>query len=508
MDCSPPSYQYYSNSFPFIYPGYESTHSNLMSGITTSSSSSSSSPPASSFATSTDYWSTLCVPSANSFLVGAKQLMNSLPLAGFHLTPTGTSLSTVSVTNSLIQAEQIPGFLRQCPRSDGTGHRDSRRSAFFGPYRGDRSFGGLIETDARVIQNDTCHRSSGDRASIVSDGSGYQTISETDFADNYIGLGNTEIPTIGEPFSVEDEDEEDGVDDYEDELLVDENEDDMDCTRTQLNRSADAYLFPNGRRRTHPLGTDLRTGCTIGGLMIHESSSESIKHSANQFHYRRTMSKRGVSCHIPRFRTGTYRKCHSVQIVQRQAANLRERKRMQSINKAFEGLRAHIPTLPYEKRLSKVDTLRLAIGYIHFLQEIVQTHSTDESGSWSKDSAGEDRLSSREDPSDTNEDCVTSRAKIRSADGINHTDANNDDGFQSGSTVRSLLPTGTTTIPGRGGGESMPIRQTATYRGPVQPTKKVILNLPKHGNSFFRTIVSFIVCAIDQTTFSKLIGLF
>lgn len=27
---------------------------------------------------------------------------------------------------------------------------------------------------------------------------------------------------------------------------------------------------------------------------------------------------------------------------------------MQSINDAFEGLRTHIPTLPYEKRLSKV----------------------------------------------------------------------------------------------------------------------------------------------------------
>ncbi|XP_013391376.1 pancreas transcription factor 1 subunit alpha [Lingula anatina] len=61
------------------------------------------------------------------------------------------------------------------------------------------------------------------------------------------------------------------------------------------------------------------------------------------------------------------------QVFQRQAANLRERKRMQSINEAFEGLRAHIPTLPYEKRLSKVDTLKLAIGYISFLTEIVQS---------------------------------------------------------------------------------------------------------------------------------------
>lgn len=67
------------------------------------------------------------------------------------------------------------------------------------------------------------------------------------------------------------------------------------------------------------------------------------------------------------------RRCPQQQIQQRQAANLRERKRMQSINEAFEGLRAHIPTLPYEKRLSKVDTLRLAIGYISFLTELVES---------------------------------------------------------------------------------------------------------------------------------------
>lgn len=61
------------------------------------------------------------------------------------------------------------------------------------------------------------------------------------------------------------------------------------------------------------------------------------------------------------------------QVQQRHAANLRERKRMQSINDAFEGLRHHIPTLPYEKRLSKVDTLRLTIGYINFLAEMVES---------------------------------------------------------------------------------------------------------------------------------------
>ena len=66
------------------------------------------------------------------------------------------------------------------------------------------------------------------------------------------------------------------------------------------------------------------------------------------------------------------RTCPDQQVHQRQAANQRERKRMQSINDAFEGLRGHIPTLPYEKRLSKVDTLRLAIGYISFLAELVE----------------------------------------------------------------------------------------------------------------------------------------
>ena len=67
------------------------------------------------------------------------------------------------------------------------------------------------------------------------------------------------------------------------------------------------------------------------------------------------------------------KKNYQHQLQQRHAANLRERRRMQSINEAFEGLRSHIPTLPYEKRLSKVDTLRLAIGYISFLADMVNS---------------------------------------------------------------------------------------------------------------------------------------
>ena len=44
---------------------------------------------------------------------------------------------------------------------------------------------------------------------------------------------------------------------------------------------------------------------------------------------------------------------------------------MMSINTAFEELRLHVPTFPYEKRLSKIDTLRLAIAYIAMLRDIL-----------------------------------------------------------------------------------------------------------------------------------------
>ncbi|CAH8549864.1 unnamed protein product [Schistosoma guineensis] len=107
-------------------------------------------------------------------------------------------------------------------------------------------------------------------------------------------------------------------------------------------------------------------------------------------------------------KTGHF-KNHNLHSFQRQAANMRERRRMQSINKAFEGLRSHIPTLPYEKRLSKVDTLRLAIGYIHFLQEIIQSHSKDEI-TWKDINTNSDTNSNHNDydddhDNDEDEDC-------------------------------------------------------------------------------------------------------
>lgn len=56
---------------------------------------------------------------------------------------------------------------------------------------------------------------------------------------------------------------------------------------------------------------------------------------------------------------------------QRQAANMRERKRMKTINDAFECLRERIPVFGADKKLSKVDTLRLAVRYIQHLTDVL-----------------------------------------------------------------------------------------------------------------------------------------
>ncbi|XP_014784981.1 serum factor response D [Octopus bimaculoides] len=55
---------------------------------------------------------------------------------------------------------------------------------------------------------------------------------------------------------------------------------------------------------------------------------------------------------------------------QRKAANVRERRRMFHLNEAFDELRKRLPAFNYEKRLSRIETLRLAMTYIGFMREI------------------------------------------------------------------------------------------------------------------------------------------
>uniref|UniRef100_A0AAY4EMB4 BHLH domain-containing protein n=1 Tax=Denticeps clupeoides TaxID=299321 RepID=A0AAY4EMB4_9TELE len=51
--------------------------------------------------------------------------------------------------------------------------------------------------------------------------------------------------------------------------------------------------------------------------------------------------------------------------------NERERQRVRSVNQGYARLRARLPTELEDRRLSKVETLRAAIGYIKHLQELL-----------------------------------------------------------------------------------------------------------------------------------------
>ena len=57
---------------------------------------------------------------------------------------------------------------------------------------------------------------------------------------------------------------------------------------------------------------------------------------------------------------------------QRRAANIRERRRMFNLNESFDLLRKRVPTFAYEKRLSRIETLRLAITYISFMTDLLE----------------------------------------------------------------------------------------------------------------------------------------
>jgi hypothetical protein len=50
-----------------------------------------------------------------------------------------------------------------------------------------------------------------------------------------------------------------------------------------------------------------------------------------------------------------------------------EKSKLMTINEAFELLRLNIPTFPYERRLSKIDTLHLAIAYINLLECVIES---------------------------------------------------------------------------------------------------------------------------------------
>ena len=61
--------------------------------------------------------------------------------------------------------------------------------------------------------------------------------------------------------------------------------------------------------------------------------------------------------------------------VPRNTANARERDRTHSVNSAFSTLRTLIPTEPADRKLSKIETLRLAASYIAHLNTLLMVGS-------------------------------------------------------------------------------------------------------------------------------------
>lgn len=59
------------------------------------------------------------------------------------------------------------------------------------------------------------------------------------------------------------------------------------------------------------------------------------------------------------------------EVRQRNTANARERDRTNSVNTAFTDLRMLIPTEPADRKLSKIETLRLASSYISHLGNVL-----------------------------------------------------------------------------------------------------------------------------------------
>ncbi|CAN9512152.1 unnamed protein product [Ophioblennius macclurei] len=78
---------------------------------------------------------------------------------------------------------------------------------------------------------------------------------------------------------------------------------------------------------------------------------------------------------------GSFRRVSGgVVIRQRNAANARERHRTQNVNTAFTALRTLIPTEPVDRKLSKIETLRLASSYISHLANVLVVGDGQEDG--------------------------------------------------------------------------------------------------------------------------------
>lgn len=110
------------------------------------------------------------------------------------------------------------------------------------------------------------------------------------------------------------------------------------------------------------------------------SKTDTYTHNHQYYHYDSNWSETPISSNslipINRYGKSKPKRRRIASLAQRRAANVRERKRMFSLNEAFDQLREIVPIFAYEKKLSRIETLRLAIIYIAFMTELVLSGKT------------------------------------------------------------------------------------------------------------------------------------
>ncbi|KAJ8349718.1 hypothetical protein SKAU_G00248480 [Synaphobranchus kaupii] len=114
---------------------------------------------------------------------------------------------------------------------------------------------------------------------------------------------------------------------------------------------------------THPTAAMKSTGSDKGGFPSDPDELDSGSESSGK-------STGGCSPHGGAKGKQRSRRLATVS-KQRQAANARERDRTHSVNTAFTALRTLIPTEPADRKLSKIETLRLASSYISHLANVL-----------------------------------------------------------------------------------------------------------------------------------------
>ncbi|KAM8967107.1 fer3-like protein [Pelodytes ibericus] len=138
----------------------------------------------------------------------------------------------------------------------------------------------------------------------------------------------------------------------------------MDFSCREIQHSPNTMMTPNPNVNLCDRFYDF-TSFGEEDLSFHEDPS-----SVTRFEYEETEYEEDFNLCSP---LGRPKRKRVITHTQRQAANIRERKRMFNLNEAFDLLRKKVPTFAYEKRLSRIETLRLAIVYISFMTELLNS---------------------------------------------------------------------------------------------------------------------------------------